>query len=472
MVLAQAQHPTHLQLFLAAVGDTNPPVAAGDVSLLSDESSGARYSGWASATPDSFPPPARSAGSIIYDQLNNRFVLYGGNAQGGRAQDVWVCDAGPSSRWTQVSPPGTGPGPRMWHSAIYDPIRQRMLVFGGYNSDVVDNAVYALSLTTGSEAWSVLVPAGAGPAGRYAFSAIYDPVGDRMIVYGGFAPNPVNDAWSLPLNVGGTPTWSTLPSNPFGAQYWHSAVYDAPGQRMVTFGGFNGADQTHQLYALSLTGTPTWSEILPSGAAPPPLVGSHTEVDATTNLMTVLGGQLVGSGQRNSRIWSLPLTTPSTWVESTPFGGSAISARVDPMGPPQSVGGYNYLFGGSDQSNNLYNDLLALPSARGSAGGLIPLAVTPGWLPTSLALRLGPNPFRSTTSFTLALPAREPVLVSIYDIAGRLLRRIDAGTRGPGEVTIPWNGLDSGGRLVRAGFYLVRARAGESVVTAKVIRLN
>ena len=79
-----------------------------------------------------------------------------------------------------TNPPPSG---RSEHTAIYDPVRDRMVVFGGYDG-TLRNDVWALSLS-GSPAWSALAPAGSPPSARYGHTAIYDPVRDRMVVFGG-----------------------------------------------------------------------------------------------------------------------------------------------------------------------------------------------------------------------------------------------------------------------------------------------
>ena len=65
------------------------------------------------------------------------------------------------------------PGPRslhrpraLAHTAIYDPVRDRMVVFGGYDGNGNRNDVWALSLS-GSPAWSELTPAGSLPSARH-----------------------------------------------------------------------------------------------------------------------------------------------------------------------------------------------------------------------------------------------------------------------------------------------------------------
>jgi hypothetical protein len=94
---------------------------------------------------------------------------------------------------------------RYRHTAVYDPVRDRMVVFGGHGDFPFLNDVWALSLA-GSPAWSELAPAGIPPSARDGHTASYDPVRDRMVVFGS-SLDKLNDVWALgwaqPVSVPG-----------------------------------------------------------------------------------------------------------------------------------------------------------------------------------------------------------------------------------------------------------------------------
>ena len=76
-------------------------------------------------------PPARSGHAVVYDPLRDRRLVFGGTEGSVRRDDVWALSlAGPPS-WDEIAPLGTPPSPRTEHAAIYDPVNDRMLVFGG-----------------------------------------------------------------------------------------------------------------------------------------------------------------------------------------------------------------------------------------------------------------------------------------------------------------------------------------------------
>jgi hypothetical protein len=129
-------------------------------------------------------------------------VVFGGDrGSGALVNDVWALSLSGTPAWSEISPTGTPPSGRSGHTAVYDPVRDRMVAFGGYDGSL-RNDVWALSLS-GAPAWSALSPTGTPPTGRYLHTVIYDPLGDRIVVFAGWdGSNLRNDVWRL--------NWSSL----------------------------------------------------------------------------------------------------------------------------------------------------------------------------------------------------------------------------------------------------------------------
>jgi hypothetical protein len=179
-------------------------------------------------------------------------VVFGGSNSSGYLNDVWALSLAGTPAWTQLTPSATPPSARWGHSAIRDPVRDCMVVFGGSGPL---NDVWALSLA-GTPAWAQLTPSGTQPGARDWHSAVYDPVRDRIVVFGGDnGAGPLNDVWALML--AGTPAWMQLtPSGtPPGARYWHSAIYDPARDHMVVFGGRNSSDHLDEVWELAWSPT-------------------------------------------------------------------------------------------------------------------------------------------------------------------------------------------------------------------------
>ena len=72
-----------------------------------------------------------------------------------------------------------------------------------------------------------------------------------------------------------------------------------------------------------------------------------------------------------------------------------------------------------------------------------------------------PNPFNPTTTLRFDLPEAAMVELAVYDLAGRLLRRLVAGESYPaGFHEAVWDGRDGSGRSVGSGVYLYRLETG------------
>jgi flagellar hook assembly protein FlgD len=62
--------------------------------------------------------------------------------------------------------------------------------------------------------------------------------------------------------------------------------------------------------------------------------------------------------------------------------------------------------------------------------------------------------------------------ISIYDVAGRVLRTLASGMKSPGCFETQWSGDDDLGRKVPAGIYFVRFESEDHKEYSKVILLK
>ncbi|HEX9727363.1 MAG TPA: kelch repeat-containing protein [Gemmatimonadales bacterium] len=210
---------------------------------------------WTKLSPSGSAPVARGEHTAVYDGAGNRLIIYGGNcgSSTGQLGDVWVLTGanglGGPPTWSQLSPTGTPPAKRDNHAAVYDAMNNRMIVFGGRVPGGISNEVWVLSGANGqgSPMWQQLSPSGAAPAGRGNPSAVYDPLNNRLTVFGGEGGPLFNDVWVLAnaSGVSATPSWQQLA--PLGTlpapRRVHVAVYSTSRNRMTIFAGIIGAGQ-------------------------------------------------------------------------------------------------------------------------------------------------------------------------------------------------------------------------------------
>jgi len=84
-----------------------------------------------------------------------------------------------------------------------------------------------------------------------------------------------------------------------------------------------------------------------------------------------------------------------------------------------------------------------------------------------------PNPFNPVTEISYSLPAATRVNLTVYDLAGRLVRRLVRGeNRDAGEHRVSWNGRDDRGRSVASGIYAYRLRTDEVELVRKMTLLK
>jgi hypothetical protein len=256
---------------------------------------------WTELLPAGTPPPVVVQHMAVYDPLRDRMIVWGGGTTGHELyDDTWELSFS-SLTWTKLTTTGPPPTKRFVAAAIYDPIRDQMVLFGGNDGNSTSfNDTWALSLSTLT--WVQLSPGGAPPPVRGYVSGIYDPVRDRMLVFGGNNGGvPYEDVWSLALAV---PAWSqVIPAGAaIPARAGHTAIYDPRGDAMIVFGG-SGSALFCDTWALSL-GSPAWSPANTSGIPPAPRDGASSVYDPTHKRMVVFGGFLSG-GARSNETWTL-----------------------------------------------------------------------------------------------------------------------------------------------------------------------
>jgi N-acetylneuraminic acid mutarotase len=317
-------------------------------------------SGWAELGPSDPLPPPRMYGSFVYDPVRRLHLLFGGElAEREYSNDTWAYDPA-ADTWTQVSPSGVAPSGRSDSSRAYDPVSGQIILFGGdrYDANREDYVFYNDTWTydPAKNTWTALKPEGVNPSARSASPLVYDPVGKRMLLFGGGVydlskerSTCYNDTWAYdPV----TNTWTKLePSGPVPAKRWsHALVYEPIGRKIILFGGeVDPRKDKYVFYNDTWAYDPaanTWTELKPSGFAPSVRSGAALVYDPVGKKIILFGGGKEDFNYNDTWVYD---PAANTWTELKP-SGFAPSARFGAAAVYDPVYRAIILFGGGDDT--------------------------------------------------------------------------------------------------------------------------
>ena len=305
------------------------------------------------------PPSARAFHSAIFDAANRRMVIFAGPAP--YRNDVWELPM-TTLAWNQIaalpSPQVGLPPERGYHRAVYDPVNQRMVIYGGSNANFIMGDTWSLPLS-GSPQWKAL-----SPTARLSPLVVFDPSRAKMVVLGGLSPSGLvlEDVWTY--NLTGPPLWTQImPVGPLpDARVLGSAIYDRVNDRVVMFGGF-GTFEYNDVWALSFGPPASWTELNPLGLPPSPRYDHSAVYDEAGEFMWMFGGRS-NVGSASPEVWSLSLNSPSgPWASFNLAGPSpreGHAAVLDPVYWGDPAAGHLVVFGGSS-GGVPFNDSWDLP---------------------------------------------------------------------------------------------------------------
>jgi hypothetical protein len=337
-----------------------------DVWTLSNADGQGGTPAWLQLFPTGTAPAPRFSARTVYDEANRRLILYGGGSTvsppyfggcTGQFNDVWVLSnangVGGTPSWTQLSVSGGPPIARQHHAEVYDPTSNRMIVFGGNGVCGFLADLWVLTNANGlggSPTWMQLTPAGPAPSNRHNLSYAYDQANNRMMLFGGVgcptvvppgggqcSPVAFNEVWVLENanGVGGTPTWTNLaPSGTApSARSNASVVYNSTANALLLFGGsdITGTIYFSDVWVLSnangLGGTPTWTQVAVAGG-PGPRHSFHAGYNEASDRMTIFGG-----------LQTAPISFPlnDTWVLESAVGSTLNQPPAADAGEDQVV---------------------------------------------------------------------------------------------------------------------------------------
>ena len=284
------------------------------------DSSGTRYGdtwafdakGWRKLAPAA-SPTGRFSHVMVTDPVRRRIVVFGGYWA---SNDTWEWTG---TTWEQRFP-ATKPPWRLAHQAVFDSARNRVVIFGDENNPFGDMWEWD------GVNWAA-VGAGWGPPPRGSFAVAYDPLRQRTVVFGGKAAGVsvyFKDTWEWD---GSTWTQRVLANSPL-ERASAAMTYDAARGCIVLYGGYRSKPSTGQEMfgdAWELDGT-GWKPFLGT-TGPPERFRHRMAYDPVQRQILLFGGHGYGL-YKDTWIYRTPRPA---WI--APYGaGCAGSAGIPALG--------------------------------------------------------------------------------------------------------------------------------------------
>ncbi len=160
---------------------------------------------WTKMEPTTRPSP-RTWSPMAYDAESDRVILFGG-ITGVDNDETWAYDFN-TNTWTNMEP-AARPTRRHSHALAYDAESDRVVLFGGHlpGNNVHSDQTWAYDFNTNT--WTNMEPT-THPLKLAAHNLAYDAESDRVVLFGGDDSDSVlhsNETWAYDLNAN---TWTDL----------------------------------------------------------------------------------------------------------------------------------------------------------------------------------------------------------------------------------------------------------------------
>jgi cysteine-rich repeat protein len=251
-------------------------------------------------------PPARRAAAMAYDTDREVMVLFGGTrGQGGPSaegvlDDTWEYDG---VHWREITAPAA-PAPRHGAAMVFDPVRSRVVLFGGIGASGHHNDTWEYD--AGSGTWSeVAIDPTGRPGMRRQHGLAWDRARQRAVLFGGVFGLSLGDTWEYTFATGWT---SASPGTPQPAARFAAALAYSDSRGVVLIGG-TANDGVVWVYDGD-----SWSSVIAVNTPSHRVGATLTEVtDAPFELVLIAGAS--PAGELHADIWHLTGATNNPWAE-------------------------------------------------------------------------------------------------------------------------------------------------------------
>lgn len=217
----------------------------------------------------------------------------------------------------------------------------------------------------------------------------------------------------------------------------------------ISFNGATSSDPDGQITQY------LWS--FGDGTTSPQSVTTHAYAQAGTYTYTLTvtdNGGAIGQTSGQITITATPSRLTVSPVNGTVAVGGAQTITVTFDAQGLAEGNYQGQLSITSNGGNL-----TLP-VRITVSNAVHVAENNSDLPRAFVLEQNyPNPFNPETMIRYSLPSAGEISLLIYDVRGRLIKMLAAGSKAAGEHVVHWNGRDNDGQPVASGVYFYRLEA-------------
>jgi hypothetical protein len=267
---------------------------------------GLGFNSW-NRTGNASSPEARYRSTLVYDPLNRRSILFGGDTNG-YFGDTWLLDSA-AKTWTEMKPTAA-PAPRNSHSMVFDTANGKGLLFGGWdNTNLGDTWAYDAA----ANRWTPLNPP-SSPGPRNSHAMAYDASQKKIVLFGGCAESACPDSETWIYDPAGNAWSRASPSTSPGPRWIHKMAYDADAGKVVLFGGVDRVSPLGDTWTYDVASN-TWTNMSPP-SSPRPRTEFSMTYDEANKVVVLFGGAGTGQGYEGDT-WTYDARA-NNWTNRTP----------------------------------------------------------------------------------------------------------------------------------------------------------
>jgi len=304
-------------------------------------------------------PAGRMNHFTVYDPVKDRLLVLGGfdpyKPGGGCCtnpyqvfKDVWQLDLA-SDSWSQI---GKLEQPLLAFTPIevaFDGPRNRLVVVGAVFSE---SSGPAHNVAIDLASWKTTsLPAGPWPSAEWPLRVAFDAARGRIVVHAAYSINKLEGVWIFDV---ASSTWASVATKTQPEFRFHAPLIAAGAGRAFLFSGYDGETAPSDLWQLDVEGK-SWSSVPMS--QPPRGRWSHRGVfDPARGSLVGFGGERHGSKDQLETL----LIDTSDFSLSEPTLSPAPSRRREHSMVLDTKRRRAIVYGGAFESKHVYDDVWAL----------------------------------------------------------------------------------------------------------------